>query len=107
MEAVNIAGVHINMETSKEKVINVHIKDGKTIYFKAFAEGLFYTNINDPTMITYNINVSFNTYSYLSTIEKNSEFLLIIQLKERIESESYRNISSGWPIDVVRSDRIF
>ena len=34
-EASNIARVHINIDTSKEKVINVHIKDRKNIHFKA------------------------------------------------------------------------
>ena len=28
-EDANIAGVHINMDTSNEKLINVHIKHGK------------------------------------------------------------------------------
>ena len=28
-EVVNIVGVHINMDTSNEKLINVHIKHGK------------------------------------------------------------------------------
>ena len=46
-EVDNIAGVHIMMDTSKEKVINVHIRDGKIIHFKACAEG-FYT----PTLTT-------------------------------------------------------
>ena len=31
-EVANIAGVHIKMETSKEKVINVHIKYGKNSF---------------------------------------------------------------------------
>ena len=66
-EASKIAGVHINMETSREKVINVHIEDGKIIHFKACSEGIFYTNLNNPTMITNPNNVSLNAYYYLST----------------------------------------
>ena len=36
------------MDTSKEKFINVHIKGGKNIHFKACAEGIFYTNLDNP-----------------------------------------------------------
>ena len=59
-DVAKISGVHINMDTSKGKVINVHIEVGKIIHFKSFAEGLFYTNLNDPTMITYITNVPLN-----------------------------------------------
>ena len=69
-EFTNIAGVHIKMETSKEKVINVHTKDRKIIHFKAFTEGLFYTNLNDATMITNPTNVPPNAYYYLSKVKK-------------------------------------
>ena len=62
-EVVNIYGVHIKMDTSKEKVINVHIKYVKNIYFKACAEDIFYKNIDNPSMITNTTNVSVNTYS--------------------------------------------
>ena len=40
-EAANIKGVYINTETSKEKLINVHIKYRKIIHFKACVEGIF------------------------------------------------------------------
>ena len=63
-EFSNIAGAHINMYTSKENFINSHIKDGKNIHFKAFAEGHF-KNINDQSMVTNPTNVSINSYSYL------------------------------------------
>ena len=33
-EVANISGVHIKMDTSRRKLINVHIKDGKIIHFK-------------------------------------------------------------------------
>ena len=36
-EVTNIVGVHIKMDTSKGKLINVHIIDGKTIHFKVCA----------------------------------------------------------------------
>ena len=52
--------VHIKIDTSKEKVINVHIKGRKSIHFKACTEGLFYKNYDDPSMITNPNNVSFN-----------------------------------------------
>ena len=68
VDVANILGAHIKMETSKEKVINVHIKDRKIIHFKACAEGLFYANINDPTIITNTDNFSLHAYSYLSTV---------------------------------------
>ena len=69
-EVTNIAGVRIKMYTSKGKLINVHIKDVKIIHFKACAEGIFYTNLNDSTMIINPTNVSLNAYSYLSTVKK-------------------------------------
>ena len=47
-----ITGVRIKMDTSKEKVINVHIRDENFIHSKACAEGIFNTNIDDPSMIT-------------------------------------------------------
>ena len=50
-EASNIARLHINIDTSKEKVINVHIKDRTFIHFKACAEVFFQKNIDDPSMI--------------------------------------------------------
>ena len=81
VEVANIAVVHIKMNTSKEKVINVHMKDGKSTNFKSCAEGLLYTNLNDPTMITNPTNFSLNAYSYLSIVKHNSEFLLILKLK--------------------------
>ena len=39
-DIANIAGFNINMETSKEKLINVHIKDSKIIHFKVCVEGI-------------------------------------------------------------------
>ena len=46
-EVANITGVNINMDTSKEKVINVHIKDGTFIHLKAYAEDLLHTNLDE------------------------------------------------------------
>ena len=40
-EVANIAGVHIKMDTSKGKVVIVHIKDRNIIHFKACAESIF------------------------------------------------------------------
>ena len=71
----NIAGVHIKMYTSKEKVINVLIKNGKSIHFNECAEGLLYTNLNGPAMITDPNNVSLNAYSYLFMVKHNLGFL--------------------------------
>ena len=59
-EVSNIAGVHIKMDTSKEKLINVHIKNEKIIHFKVYAEDLFCADLNDPSMITYRTNFSLN-----------------------------------------------
>ena len=73
-EVANIAVVHIKLYMSKEKVINVHIEDVKIIHFKACAEGLFYTNLNEPTMITNPTNVSLNAYSYLYRVKQTSIF---------------------------------
>ena len=56
------------MDMSKGKLINVHIEDSKIIHFKSCAEGLFYININDPTMITNPTNFYLNAYSYLYTV---------------------------------------
>ena len=57
------------MDTPKEKVSNVHIKDRKIIQFKACEEGLFYTNFSELTTITHPTNVSPNAYSYLFTVK--------------------------------------
>ena len=73
-EVANITWVHIKMETSKKKAINVHIKDGKNIYFKACAEVLFYTNLDDQIIITNPNNVSLRDYSYLSTLKQALNF---------------------------------
>ena len=95
VEFAKIAVVPIKMDTSKEKVINVQIEDGKIINFKAFAEGLFYTNLNDPTIITNPTKVSLNAYYCLYMVQQNSDFLLILKLKECRNSESYSNICIG------------
>ena len=39
-EVSNIVGVHIKMDTSKGKVINVYIKERKIVHIKLFAEGV-------------------------------------------------------------------
>ena len=70
VDIANIAVLHIKMDKSTEKLINVHIKEGKIIHFKACEEGLFYTNLNNPTIITNLASVSLNAYSYLSTVKK-------------------------------------
>ena len=70
----NIAGVHIKMNISKGKLINVHIKDRKIINFKACVEGLFCTSLNEPTMITNTNNVTLNSYYYLFMVKQNSDF---------------------------------
>ena len=50
-EVANISGVHINMDTSKEKFINVHMQDRQSLHFRACAEGMFYTNLDDTSMV--------------------------------------------------------
>ena len=91
----NIAGVHIKMDTYKGEVINLQIKDKKIIYLKACIEGILYTNLNEPTMITNPTNVSLNSYYYLSTVKQNSYFLLVLKFKEHREVKSYINIFTG------------
>ena len=93
-EVFNISVVHINMDTSKEKVINVNIKDRKIIHFKACAKGLFCTNLNDPTMITNPTDVSLKAHSYLSMVKQNLESLLILKIKRRAESSKVTATSS-------------
>ena len=90
------------MYTSKEKVINVHIKDGEVIHFKAFMEGLFYTNIYDPDMIINTTNICVNAYSYLSTMKQNSNFLLVVKLKDRRMFENCSRIFTGQGHQVLR-----
>ena len=60
VEVANIAWVHIKMEKSKEKVVNVHIKEGKIIHFKACADSLSYNNLIESTMVTNPTNVYLN-----------------------------------------------
>ena len=57
-----------------KKVINVHIKDGIIIHFKSCAEGFFYTNLDESSMITNPNNASVNVYSYLSALKQNFIF---------------------------------
>ena len=91
----NIAGVHIKMDTSKGKLTNVHIENRKIIHLKACAEGIFYANLNDTTVITHPTNFSLSVYYYLSTVKKIRNFLLILKSKERRKFESYNNIFTG------------
>ena len=101
IEVANSLGVHTKMNMSKEKVINVHIKNGKIIHFKACAEGLFYTNLNEPTTITNLTKVSLNIHPCLSTVKQSSYFLLILKLKERRKFESYGNIFTGRELKIL------
>ena len=66
VEVVNIAVGHTKIDISKEKVINVHIKY-QLPPLKECAQGLFYTNIDYPSMITNPTSVSGNAYYYLYT----------------------------------------
>ena len=55
-EVSNIEGVHINMDTSNENIINGHMQDMCIIHFRVCAEGLFFTNLDDPSIFTNIIN---------------------------------------------------
>ena len=101
-EVTNIAGVHIKINMSKGKVINMHIENRKIINFKAFAGDFFYTNLNDPTMITTPDNFSLNAYSYLYTVKQDSVFLLILKLKDRRKFKSYSTIINIWERHILR-----
>ena len=72
IEVTNITGVHIKMDIPKEKVINFHIQDGQNFHFKACASGIFYTNLDEPSMIINPTNVFINVYYFLSTVKQNS-----------------------------------
>ena len=77
-EVSKIVGVNINMEILKGKLINVHIKDkGACDYC------LFYTNHNDPTIVTNPTNAFLSAYSYLPTVKQYPGFLIILKFKER------------------------
>ena len=95
VEVAYIAGVHINMDTSKEKVINIHMQYKHIIHFIACAEGLFYTNLDDPSMVTNTINTSVKPYYFLSIVKQNSGFSLILKLKERDKFKNFINIYTG------------
>ena len=94
-EVPNIVGVHIKMDTSKGKVIKVHMQDRRILHFRAFVEGVFYTNLDDPIMVTNPIDTSVNPYSFLPTVKQNYEFSLILKLKERGNFDNCSNISTG------------
>ena len=70
IEVANIAGVHINIDTSKEKSINVHIQARRIIHSKARAEVILYTNLDYPSMFTKHINTSVKPYYLISTVKK-------------------------------------
>ena len=59
-EIASISGFHIKMDASKEKCINIHMQDRHIIYFRACAEGLFYTKLYDPIMVNNTFNTSVN-----------------------------------------------
>ena len=67
----------------------------KIIRFKSCIEGLFCSNLNYPIMITNTTNFPLKAYSYLSTVKQDSEFLLILILKERRKLENYNIIFTG------------
>ena len=69
-EVANIAGVHIKMGTLKGKFINLHMQDRQILHFKACAEGMLYTYLDDPNMVTNPINTSVNPYSFLSDMKQ-------------------------------------
>ena len=94
-EVVNITGVHIKIDTSKEKVINVHMQDRSIFHFRACAGGMFYKNLDDPSLVTNPIITSVNSYSFLSTVKQNSDFSLILKLKEQEKFDNCSNISTG------------
>ena len=54
-EVANIAGVHIKMDTSKEKVINVHMQDRSILHFIACTESMLLKNLDDPIMVTNSV----------------------------------------------------
>ena len=87
--------MHTKIDTSKDKVINVHIKGGKNIQFKACVEGIFYKNLDDQSMIINTNNVYINTYSYLSTLPQKYDFYWFMKLKERGRFENCNNIFTG------------
>ena len=95
VEVAYIAGVHINMDTSEEKVINIHMQDKHIIHFIACAEGLFYTNLDDPSMVTNTINTSVNPYYFLSIVKQNSEFFTDSEVGGARNFDKCRNISTG------------
>ena len=68
-EVTNITVVHINMDTSKGKIINFHMQERHIINFISCAEGMFYTNLDDLSMVNNPINTSVNPYSFLSTVK--------------------------------------
>ena len=73
-EVTDIVVFHINMDASKEKVIKFHMQDRRIIHFRACAEGMFYTNLDDPSMVTYPINTSVNPNFILYTMKKTLIF---------------------------------
>ena len=90
-EVANIAEVHIKT-IHQRKGHQRSYQRQKNIHFKECVEGILYTNIDEPSMITNTNNVSVNYYSYLSNVKQNSAFLLILMLKEREKFENCSNI---------------
>ena len=67
--ADNIVGVHINIDNSKEIIINTHMQYRHIFHFIACAECLFYTNLDETSMVTNPINTPNNPHSFLSTMK--------------------------------------
>ena len=74
----------------------------KDYSFQSICGGSFLQNIVDLGMITNPTNVSLSAYSYLSTVKQNSEFLLILKLKEQGKFENCSNIFTGQEYQIIR-----
>ena len=53
------------MDSSKGKGINIHMQERRIMHLRACSEGLFFTNLGDPSMVNNPINTSINLYYFI------------------------------------------
>ena len=94
-EVANIAGVHMKMDISKEKVINIHIQDSRVIHLRTRAEDMFYKIIDDTIMVNNPINTSVIPTLFYPTQNKSLNFSLILELNQQEKFDSCTNICTG------------
>eukprot|EP00957_Ditylum_brightwellii_P029029 2193201-Ditylum_brightwellii.AAC.1 len=75
-DVVSLDGVHLTMNTLKERAILVHLSDDKVIKFKECDDGLYYFDTAAP--LAHFVGVTSNngviSYLFLQTVAENLKY---------------------------------